>query len=323
MNDLGVVEKVVLPRFGNPRQTVDLSKYEDASHLRKDRPEKRFSQKVVEAAFRIGTTEDQEVRMFDQYRFLTNVFLRDKPVEEREKIVEKMITHTNSYAPWEKREGDAEGQVGLLGMTIHLEPDTAHPVETLHEGMHFLYYEKLLPNNNALTWAITRLVELQSGEAKFVRELKGKESVGGPFKPEYLSWQEYFKLIKRGAAHTAYVNWQMMKPDLILPKEKGKTDKDLELFYQREGEFNFQFFHFGETIGKILRVESPYGVMAMAGKARGFRAYGLGVTSRQLDHAWTLLYLHGNGEKFEVAEERLAEAIDRGQTSQFYNFETY
>ena len=255
--------------------------------------------------------------VLEAYTKTTNVFLRDRPLHIRAELAKELLNQTSDWVAWET---PAYAGGRLLKMPfgkdqIEKPRGANEPATLMHEAIHYLQNRGELPFNYALTYATTRLVELEEELEPFI----GRNNKGRVLTREDCSTEEYLNAILENRAHEYLVAPFVLRPDL--EKESDKYLTSLRTYLANEERFNLMFSHRGEVdLPEFMGVSSPYSTMQSIGSARGNRAYALGYFTGNIDSAWTVLWLHSQGMKFEEAEKMVARAYLDGTIGDFNNY---
>lgn len=311
-------------RFGDPNATRRLDKPVDETHNDQNMISASFQDSRFFTRTRIGRTlepyinnrpsAEQNKILLSQYTTFVNIFFRDRPAEMRKMLIEKLLNSTENFLKWEKREGGAVTiHSPVLSKTnILIEKGIPLREQIFHEALHFVQRERLLPQNHALTYAATCLLELMEGKDQFVK----RGDNGGTFYPFYLDKNEYFSLVLNNNPGRAYSYGFLRYPEF---------NKDYWTYILHESQIEEHLTNWGETdIPPIFGINEIklYDMVKNIGSYRARRAFAVGVLSGNIDHSWSILYLHANGMSFDDAEKSVVGKIMDGTISEMYNFET-
>ncbi len=175
---------------------------------------------------------------------------------------------------------------------------------TWHEALHWLEFHKHLPPNYALTYATTKMLRLKVKPSELVES----DYDYGDIIPRFGNRQAWFDLVRGNNTD------QGLKSGM-----KISENWELAFYVAHEKKLDRFFSGYGETTESGFGpLASPYDTMARVGIIRGLRAFAVGHFSENIDHGWTVLWLHSQGVPFEKAEQIMVASIERGDADKFY-----
>ncbi|MDD3646994.1 MAG: hypothetical protein PHS44_00640 [Candidatus Dojkabacteria bacterium] len=253
----------------------------------------------VRETFTGSLTEEEHTIIQEQYVFVVNVFLRHIPVEERGALVNRLVAMSSKFAKWDNPGTDAAGTIhSIFGVDVKYSNIRSRR-QVMHEAIHILQSLELMPQNNALTFAITTVQELMEKP----QELVDSDQAFGYIIERFGTRDAWFALVKAG--HT--------DQGLKLGKRISENP-EMALFVRFEPYFNRLFGIWGERIENVKGIKSPYNVMANVGGNRGIRAFALGYFSGDMDLCYDLLWLHSLGYDFDQCERFIVEQVETGNS---------
>ena len=261
--------------------------------------------------------ESEKPLVVEAYTGTVNAFLRHEPIHRRAELVKEMLHQTSDWVKWEN---PLYAQARMLKVpfgknTIDKPRGFNEPQALMHEGVHYLQELGIMSKNNALTFAVTRLVSLENGEETFFDRGDGNRI----FRGGTVSAEQYLSAVLNNKAHTMLIAPWALKPESDIYPDK--YTQECAIYLANEDKFNLMFEERGEIdLPKFMGIENPYTIMGSVGSARGNRAYALGYFTGDMRNAWTVLWLHGQGMEFEEAEQMVARAYLNGTIEDFNNY---
>ncbi|MFA6518141.1 MAG: hypothetical protein WCV93_00630 [Candidatus Shapirobacteria bacterium] len=245
---------------------------------------------------------------------LTDRLLRDRPLTQRAHLVQQIARHTIYRLSWEDGRDASAGSIvkdslGLFPNDIDIPRGGFDEPVLAHEDTHYLQETGILPLNNALTYTVNRLLEIESGSRPFVDHDNGDRILTAAVTPE-----AYLEAVLSGRAAD-----YLIAPWILGPEETNDPLlRRFATYLQHESDFNAMFAQRGElNIGEFLGDPNPYQTMANVGSARANRAFAVGYFTNNPENAWTVLWLHSQGMAFEVAEKTVVTAYLKNELDKF------
>ncbi len=198
----------------------------------------------------------------------------------------------------------------IFGARIKFNDESIDTRTVGHEAIHYMQeHLGIMPQNNALTFAHTKLCDLIEKPEEFIGpNHENYQVVREPFRN--MGPSEYLELVMNGKIHELTNTGWMLNPHAI--SERINEDpqdlmaKEIQTYLNNEAFFNEAFKRSGEAdLTNTGGIRRPYTIMSNIGNARGTRAYALGHFTGDMENAWTLLWLHSKGVPFEEAERMI------------------
>lgn len=266
---------------------------------------------------------EEESRVLAMEAFTINTLLREKSPEERQQLLEQVADKTRGIS----RANPIKYLTEIGAFTtndpgnpdsakIYIRPDDYNSAFVVHETIHWLQIHGELPPNAALTMVATYLLMNSSEHIQGRIPSLIAEDVVYPYWQDPTHKDLYFQRVLEGKVCEAF------KDGWILNPTDENHHKDMRLYLKYEALVDQQLQDevrtkkIGTPEGDI---KEPYEMIRNVGRARAERAYMVGYLSGNMDHAWTILWLHSKGKSFEDAEKKVVQAVLDGDTDKFYN----
>jgi hypothetical protein len=308
--------------WGNPfkvRPLVEISKVTPSVRSEDKRKLKipEWAHPVVEQIKRINAWAREHITGFfekkekdilkKQYTFCVNIFLRHIDVLDRKALVENLVRMTKRPLKGEVLSGAAVYiRHAIKSLSLVKLGDVRKTREITHEAIHVLQDLELMPVNYALTYAMTHLLDLVHGRETFIKDASGLGYVEG----RYETRDTWFRLVREGKTNDA------MPSGLRLDE-----NEHLRHYVENEVFFNRQFRIYGEVVEDLGGLKNPYDIMLNVGKNRAIRAYAIGYFSGNVDHSFTLLWLHSLGYPFDECERYMISLIESRDIHKLYDYQ--
>lgn len=250
-----------------------------------------------------------------------DTFLRHLSPYDRVQRAEYITRRTVSFLNWEKRLGRGQVGRGLFGQTMQIERDEKAYDVFAHESMHVMQNAGEIQPNYPITYAINELFSAQRGDIELYP--KGDEGFS-VFKSAYRSKtsDDYFNEVLSGGSDLPnwfFGGWRLnLKDERYQDLNTGdKSLRDFKRYLEIENQVGLEILLRGECSYDIMGINDVYTTITNIGTARGLRAFGVGHFTKNPQNAWTVLWLHSLGMKFEDAERLVVQKFIDGTISDF------
>ncbi len=261
-----------------------------------------------------GSLNREEKReLAESFTELGNIFLRHVEPKKRSGVVKNLTADFskeglfNRLPPGNAGYGEhywMEKFVPRGLVPAYVVMDIMDKSITWHEALHWLEIHKHLPLNYALTYATTRMLRLKEKPDGLVES----DQNYGDIIPRFGNRQAWFSLVKENNTDEG------LKSGMRILENWESA-----YYIAHEKKIDRFFSGYGETTESGFGpLASPYDTMARVGINRGLRAFAVGHFSGNIDHGWTILWLHSQGVPFKKAELIVVTSIERGDTDKFY-----